>query len=255
MTHTSVPHGDRFLVDYADRLTPLQHENSRAFAGAPGDLTAAMLQQILAVQSGPIPQTSFVLEHSPDMPTSYMGSSPVILSFLQTLILLRRPRKVVEIGTFIGLSALSMGQVLPEGASLLTFEKYDTFAALARRNLAVNGAAERVEVVVGDAMETLPARIANETIDLAFIDGDKGRYVDYFELLAPRMADNGLIVVDDAFFHGDALNDEPITDKGAGVKRMLEVAATRDDFHRTLLPLSNGVLLLNRRQIATPKSS
>ena len=228
MTHTSVPHGDRFLVDYADRLTPLQHENSRAFAGAPGDLTAAMLQQILAVQSGPIPQT---------------------------LILLRRPRKVVEIGTFIGLSALSMGQVLPEGASLLTFEKYDTFAALARRNLAVNGAAERVEVVVGDAMETLPARIANETIDLAFIDGDKGRYVDYFELLAPRMADNGLIVVDDAFFHGDALNDEPTTDKGAGVKRMLEVAATRDDFHRTLLPLSNGVLLLNRRQVATPKSS
>ena len=178
-----------------------------------------------------------------------------MLSFLQTLILLRRPRNVVEIGTFIGLSALSMGQVLPEGASLLTFEKYDTFAALARRNLAVNGAAERVEVVVGDAMETLPARIANETIDLAFIDGDKGRYVDYFELLAPRMADNGLIVVDDACFHGDALNDEPTTDKGAGVKRMLEVAATRDDFHRTLLPLSNGVLLLNRRQIATPKSS
>ena len=255
MTHTSVSHDDRFLVDYADRLTPLQHENSRAFAGAPSELTAAMLEQILAIQSGPIPQTSFRLEHSPDMPTSYMGSSPVMLSFLQTLVLLRRPSKVVEIGTFIGLSALSMAQVLPEGASLLTFEKYDTFAALARRNLAANGAADKVEVVVGDALETLPARIANETVDLAFIDGDKGRYVDYFELLAPRMAVNGLIVVDDAFFHGDALNAQPATDKGAGVKRMLEVAAKRDDFHRTLLPLSNGVLLMNRRLTDTPTTS
>ena len=80
-----------------------------------------------------------------------------------------------------------------------------------------------------------------------FIDGNKERYKDYFESLEPLLSPNGVIIVDDCFFHGDVYNDKPQTEKGQGTKDFLDAAAKRDDYVRLALPLSNGVYIMMKK--------
>src|SRR6185503_20254728 len=103
-----------------------------------------------------------------------------------------------------------------------------------------NGFANRIELVEGDAHEILPNLEDRGPFDFAFIDGNKERYADYFRLVEPMMAPNGVIAVDDAFFHGDVLAESQRTEKGRGVRAFLDAAAKMDCWNRILLPLSNG---------------
>ena len=80
-----------------------------------------------------------------------------------------------------------------------------------------------------------------------FIDGNKERYRDYMEATAPLLSPRGLMIVDDVFFHGDAVRAVPTTEKGRGVKTALEHAAGLDGWLRIVLPVANGILLMTRR--------
>lgn len=240
---SSVSHDHRFLVDYSQKLSPSQTEFRRAFDGSDEAFHKALLDYVLAIQGARTPRDVFRLEEHPDMPMAYMSSPPFVLNFLQSLVLMRRPRKILEIGTFIGLSALSMASAMEDGGEVVTCEKYESFAEVARRNIAANDLAHRISVLVGDAKETL-AGLTGQTFDMVFIDGDKGAYDLYFQMVDPLVGRGGLIVIDDMIFHGDALNPTPGSEKGAGVKRMAELAATAANYHRTMLPLANGMLLM-----------
>jgi caffeoyl-CoA O-methyltransferase len=96
-------------------------------------------------------------------------------------------------------------------------------------------------------MDVMPDLRARDPFDLVFIDGNKERYATYFELATPLLARRGLIVVDDVFFHGDALNAAPSSEKGRGSKAMLEAAAAATAFDRLLLPVGNGLMLLQKQ--------
>lgn len=243
MTDTSVSHEDRFALTYAQKLTATQTEHARAFVDTAHD--QALLDYILQIQGRPAPTEAFDLEESPDMPVKYMGSSPAALQFLQTLVLLKQPKTLVEIGTFVGLSAIYMAEKMPADGRIFSFEYYDSFAAIARRNLDKYTRPRQVEITVGDAKETLGPKLGKiGPVDMAFVDGDKGAYADYFRLLDPHVPVGGMLVFDDMVFHGDALNTTPTTDKGAGVKEMAALAAEQTGYHRTLLPVANGLLLM-----------
>lgn len=125
---------------------------------------------------------------------------------LQLLVLLRRPRRVIEIGTLFGYSAIHIARGLPAGGRLTTLEVDPDAADLARDNLRKAGVADRVDIVVGDAMDYL-STVQTESVGMIFIDGDKRSYPRYLAASFTLLEPGGVLVADDTFAQGDSTGD------------------------------------------------
>jgi predicted O-methyltransferase YrrM len=234
------------VLGYHDRMSPFQHEQRKLFQGSTADFVPALYAALTNSASLCTPCEALKLEHTPLHSIEEMASAPLNLRLLQFLIKLTGAQSVLEVGAFVGVSAIYMARALPEGGSVTTIEKFDHFAEICRRNLQNNGVFDRVRLLQGDAIAVLDT-LAGEEFDFAVIDGDKGRYPEYFMKIDKLLAPGGLVLVDDAFFHGDALNSAPTTDKGAGVKKFLGDMATRTEYERIALPIANGVFLARKQ--------
>ncbi len=204
----------------------------------------ALYDTILRVCGIPAPAQRFKLETTSMFTIEHMASSPVSLGIMQWLIIALGAKRVLEIGAFIGVSALYFAEALPADGQVVTLEKFEHFAEIARKNFELNGYGKKIALKLGDAHETLPKLPRDALFDIVFIDGNKERYADYFHMTEPLVRKGGVIVVDDSFFHGDAINVKPQGEKGKGVREMLDVAETLSGWARILLPVSNGILLL-----------
>jgi caffeoyl-CoA O-methyltransferase len=166
--------------------------------------------------------------------------------FLETLVLLARPRLVLEIGTYSGYSALSMAGALPDGARIVTLELSDEHADVAERHIAAAGLADRIEVVRGRAIESLAT--LDGPFDLVFIDADKPGYLDYYEAVLPKLADDGLIVVDNVLWSGRVA--DPPGDADDDNTRALRVfndhVAADDRVVSVMLTVRDGITLVRR---------
>jgi predicted O-methyltransferase YrrM len=174
-----------------------------------------------------------------------MSSPPWQLAIYDMMIKLVGAKTVLEIGSFIGNSAMQFARMVGEDGHVTTIEVGRDFAEMARDNVKRNGLERRVTVMHGDAgqiLRDLPPR----SFDLIFIDGSKQDYLDYALKSKNLITDNGIIIVDDVFFHGDALNASPSTDKGRGCKALLEHFKTDRSLERLLLPVANGILILRK---------
>jgi caffeoyl-CoA O-methyltransferase len=136
-------------------------------------------------------------------------------------------RLAVEVGTFTGYGAVSIARGLAPGGQLICCELDPERADIARRSLVRAGVADRAEVRVGPALETLEALPLDAGIDFAFIDADKPAYGDYFEALLPRMRVNGLIALDNVLMGGRVL-DPSADDEGTVAMRELNDRLARD---------------------------
>ena len=136
-------------------------------------------------------------------------------------------RLAVEVGTFTGYGAVCIARGLAPGGRLICCELDPDRAAIALRSLERAGVAERAEVRVGPALETLEALPIDAGIDFAFIDADKPAYGDYFEALLPRMRVNGLIALDNVLMAGRVLDPEA-DDEGTVAMRELNDRLARD---------------------------
>jgi caffeoyl-CoA O-methyltransferase len=128
----------------------------------------------------------------------------------------------LEVGTFTGYSAICIARGLPDGGRLTCLELSEEFAAIAQRNLEAAGVADRVEIRVGPARESLEAIPAEPAFDFAFIDADKPDYPDYYELVLARMRPGGLMLLDNMLQGGRIV--APDTDS----------ARTIDDLNRRI---------------------
>jgi len=205
------------------------------------------LYDLLATSAGTkTPLEDFDLETTDVAPVEEMASNPLMLSFLDLLVRISGARRVLEIGSFIGISTMTFARALPAGGKVIALEKFEVFADICRRNFERNGLADRIDLRQGDAAVLLDDLELDEPIDLAFIDGNKEKYLQYFTTIEPMVRPGGLILVDDILFQGDTLNDEPTTEKGRGVRAFLDHAAGKLDWHRASLPLSDGLMLLQK---------
>lgn len=151
-------------------------------------------------------------------------------------------RRVLEIGTLAGYSAVWMGRALPPDGRLLTLEKEPGHAELARESLRGAGLDDRVEVREGRAADLLPELDAGAW-DLVFIDADKESYPLYLEHAARLLRPGGVVLADNAFWHGEVLEDDPVEES---TKRLLDFhrqLAASPDFQATVLPVGDGVAL------------
>ena len=175
-----------------------------------------------------------------------MASSPIALMFIEFLLKIINAKRVLEIGTFVGVCSLSMARIIPEDGKIVTIEKFDKFAEIAKKNFLNNKLDHKIDLFIGDAENILNRNLINEKFDFIFIDGAKEKYDKFLKFSIQNIYKGGIIFIDDALFHGDVLNNLPVTEKGVGVKNSIYLAKEADGFEKIFLPISNGVMILKR---------
>ena len=167
-------------------------------------------------------------------------------SFLTLLTAAIGARRVIELGTFTGTSAVCFARALPEDGRLLCLDLNDDWTAIARRYWREAGLDHKIELHLGPAAETLRRLPASEPFDLAFIDADKTGYDQYYELLLPLIRSNGLLLFDNMLYGGDVASpgNDPDASALAALNRKL---ATDPRVESVLLPFADGIQLCRKR--------
>jgi caffeoyl-CoA O-methyltransferase len=160
---------------------------------------------------------------------------------LEALIVVSGARSVLELGTFTGVGALAMAAAVPEGGRVVTLESDSGNAAVARRHIAASPVGDRIEVIEGDARETLPR--LEGAFDLVWIDAWKADYPRYLDLVVPKLAPRGIIVADNLFRDGAALPPADDDDATRGVLEFARRVQEHPGLHNVVLTVGDGLLL------------
>ena len=149
-------------------------------------------------------------------------------------------KRIVEVGTFTGWSSIAMAGALPPGGSIVTCDVNEETNAIARRYAEEAGVADRIEYRLGPGVETLAT--LEGPFDLAFIDADKGGYIDYYEAILPKLAPGGTIAADNTLFGLDGEGEN-----AAAIARFNEHVLRDERVDTVLLPFREGLTLIRRR--------
>ena len=184
------------------------------------------------------------------MPNAGMMSGLAEAHLLEALLVVGGARRVLEIGTFVGLGAVSMAAALPPDGRVTTLEVNPDTAAIARRNIDESGYGDRIELIVGDALQTLDR--LDGPFDLIYIDAWKNDYPAYYERVLPKLAERGVIVCDNMLQHGRAFDPAPDDDSARGVRTLAQRANDDPRVHNVLLTIGDGVMVIWRHGQAEP---
>jgi predicted O-methyltransferase YrrM len=164
---------------------------------------------------------------------------------LQALAVAGGARRVLEIGTFTGIGAVSLAQALPADGQLTTLELDPETAEIAKRHIEAAGLSDRVRVIVGDARVTLEQ--LDGPFDLVWIDAWKADYPHYWQALRGKLAPRGIIAADNLFRDGAVLHDQQPDEGTVGMRRFADELQADPDFDNVLLSIGDGVMLAWRR--------
>jgi caffeoyl-CoA O-methyltransferase len=154
-------------------------------------------------------------------------------------------RYAVEVGTFTGLSSIAIARGLPADGKLVCCDVSERFTDIARRYWDRTGLADRIELRLGPAAETLKAMPAQPHIDFAFIDADKTGYPVYWAELVPRMNPGGVILVDNVLRHGRVL--DPADESDLAIVAFNDMVLADERVDAALLPIGDGLTLARRK--------
>ncbi len=142
--------------------------------------------------------------------------------FLQTMMMACNAKRVLELGTFVGYSAIWMAKALPENGKLISLDVDEKISALAQINIDNAELSNKIELKVGSALEILPKFIASkeEPFDMIFIDADKPPYKEYFDYALQLSRPGTIIILDNVIRNGKVLEQNPADDRVVGVKRL-----------------------------------
>jgi caffeoyl-CoA O-methyltransferase len=173
-----------------------------------------------------------------------MMIGPVGGAFLSFVVGLKQPLRALEIGTFTGWSSIAMASALPPGGTLVTCDVNEETNAIARRYAQEAGVADRIEYRLGPALETVGT--LEGPFDLVFIDADKPGYVDYYEAVLPRLADDGVILADNTLSGGNAI--EPDGPTSTAIARFNDHVRDDERVECVLLTVRDGITVIRKRR-------
>ena len=177
-------------------------------------------------------------------PHAQMLSGHVQGKILEMLSCLLQPKKILEIGTFTGYSALCLAKGLQPGGELHTIELREEDANTAKNFFSNSLHNKKIVLHVGNAVDIIPT--LQQAWDIVFIDADKTGYIDYYELTLPHVKQNGLIIADNVLFHGDVL-EKNITGKNAkAIHAFNERIANDKRVEQVMLTVRDGLLLIRK---------
>ena len=209
-------------------INPLVNEYAERFSSAEN----ALLKEI----------NDFTTKNHPE---HHMLSGHLQGKFLEMASMMIKPRRILEIGTFTGYSALCLAKGLAEDGVLHTIELRENDAATAKRFFDRSIYKEKIILHTGDAKEIVSK--LDEIFDLVFIDADKPGYIEYFNLVFPKLRKNGFIFADNIFFHGQALDAEPKGKNAKAIKAFNQYISERTDIEKMILTLRDGLYLIRKK--------
>ena len=178
-------------------------------------------------------------------PEYHMLSGHLQGKFLEMASMMIRPRRILEIGTFTGYSALCLANGLTDDGLLHTIELREKDAATAKGFFDRSAYKEKMILHTGDAKKIVS--MLEETFDLVFIDADKSGYIEYFNLVFPKLKKNGFIFADNIFFHGQAIEAESTGKNAKAIKEFNQFINERTDIEKMILTLRDGLYLIRKK--------
>jgi predicted O-methyltransferase YrrM len=155
-----------------------------------------------------------------------------------------RPQRILEIGTFTGYSALCLAKGLQPNGILHTIELREDDAATANGFFQRSFFKDNIILHIGDALKVIGE--LDEMFDLVFIDADKTNYINYFNLVLPKVRQNGFIFADNVLFHGQVLMEEIKGKNAKAIQAFNDFVRSCEDVEKVMLPLRDGLLLMRK---------
>ncbi|MGZ3837342.1 MAG: O-methyltransferase [Flavisolibacter sp.] len=179
-------------------------------------------------------------------PKSQMLSGHLQGKFLEMVSCMIRPRRILEIGTFTGYSALCLARGLAKEGVLHTIELREADAATAQQYFDRSFFREKIILHIGEALPIIGE--LEENWDLVFIDADKENYIHYFNLVLPKLSPNGFILADNVLFHGQVLEPEIKGKNARAIQAFNDFLLEREDLEKLMLPVRDGLFLIRKKQ-------
>ncbi len=178
-------------------------------------------------------------------PEANMLSGPIQGKLLEIISRMIKPERILEIGTFMGYSALCLAKGLTQEGKLHTLEIRKEDAAISQNYFSKSLYNEQIILHVGNALEVIPT--LHEDWDLIFIDADKVNYINYYELTLPLLKKGGFILADNVLFHGEVLEDN-ITGKSAKAIHAFNEHLEKDNrIQHVLMTVRDGLMLIQKK--------
>ncbi|WP_282411526.1 class I SAM-dependent methyltransferase [Pseudomonas sp. PS02303] len=211
------------------------------------NLDDALYQYLLDVSLRETPLLKRLRDETQAMPMARWQVAPEQGQFLALLVKLIGAKRLLEVGTFTGYSALCMAAALPQGGSLICCDIPGDYNAIARHYWQEAGLAGRIDLRLAPALETLATLDQPEAFDLIFIDADKSNYPNYLEHALRLLRVGGLAVFDNTLWSGRVLEENPESADTRAIQALNR--ALKDDVRvdLSLLPLGDGLTLCRKR--------
>lgn len=174
-----------------------------------------------------------------------MASGHLQGRLLKMLVTMIRPKRILEIGTYSGYSALCLAEGLTEDGVLHTVEVNDEQEDFTRPWFEKSDYADRIRFHIGDAMEVVPA--LNEQFDLVFIDADKRKYPDYYEMVMRYLKPGGYIIADNTLWDGHVVEEQHFRDpQTRGIMAFNDLVAADQRVEKVIIPLRDGLTVIRK---------
>ena len=174
-----------------------------------------------------------------------MLSGNVQGKFLEMICRMLQPKRILEIGTFTGYSAIAMAQGLPKDGLIYTLEVNGEMEDFISEFISKSGFNKKIKLLMGDALEIIPS--LEEEFDLVFIDADKEQYVDYYKLAKTKLKKGGFIITDNVLWSGKVTESSSITDKETqGIVEFNELVKNDIEVEQVMLSIRDGLMLIRK---------
>ncbi len=166
---------------------------------------------------------------------------------LKMIVRMIRPKNILEIGTYSGYSAICMAEGLEDGGKVYTIEVNDEQEVFTRPWIDSSGYADKIDFRIGDALEVVPK--LGVTFDMAFIDGDKRRYVDFYEMTLTVLRSGGFILADNTLWDSHVTEEHvrKSDQQTLGIMRFNDLVAQDDRVEKVILPLRDGLSIIRKK--------
>lgn len=174
-----------------------------------------------------------------------MASGQLQGQFLSLISKMIRPRRILEIGTFTGYSAICLAEGLTDDGILHTIEINEEYEDRIRRYVSESVDSEKIKLHIGDAKEIVPS--LNETWDLVFIDAEKTDYETYYEMVLPQVRKNGFVLIDNTLWNSKVVHEVRHNDHDTQAVMAFNDLVQRDSRVRNLLlPFRDGLMMIEK---------
>jgi predicted O-methyltransferase YrrM len=173
----------------------------------------------------------------------HMLSGHIQGRLLSMLVHMLKPHRILELGTYVGYSAICMAEGLPADGKIITIDIDDEIEDIARGYIAQSPHADKIEMLVCDALEWLPT--CNETFDLVFMDANKRHYIEYFEAVIDKVRPGGFILADNTLWDGHIVEEAYDKDRQTlALRAFNDKVASDERLEKVILPLRDGLTII-----------